>query len=407
MSSGVVVMLPGMTRILTMIGRRWPGRLATVGACLAAVLAAAVSGSATTATAAVLPQHGPLAPPLSGVLYAVSCASASHCMAVGGLTTAAGSGNLAEKWNGTKWSVVASPDPPGALSTTFRGVDCISANNCLAVGDYTTPHTSNNAHILPTAERWNGKNWSLITVPAPSKHANLDAISCGSATDCWASGFSWNHTLVENWNGSAWSIVSSPSPVPGPPNVLYGMACASARECWSAGAAQGTTSLTERWNGKKWSAVTTPNSAESILYGDTCAGTSACLAVGFAHNGQAIAQQWNGTTWTTAPAAQPSGATSAELGAVSCTGADACVSVGSYYVSSTDISQTLAEGWNGTTWAIETMPALNSGFGDGNIELTGVSCLTASNCWAVGFWDPGTGFTPLIEQWNGTGWSVA
>ncbi len=53
------------------------------------------------------------ATPGGSEFHAVSCTTATFCMAVGEtLVTSSGPGTtLAERWNGTKWTVVASPDP--------------------------------------------------------------------------------------------------------------------------------------------------------------------------------------------------------------------------------------------------------------------------------------------------------
>ena len=114
---------------------------------------------------------------------------------------------------------------------------------------------------LPTAERWNGTKWSVLTVPAPTgtTDAYLSAVACVSGTDCWGAGASMDSTLAEKWNGSKWSIVASPSPSAGKPNVLTGVACPSARECWAVGytfPGSLSGSLIERWNGSKWAVST-------------------------------------------------------------------------------------------------------------------------------------------------------
>ncbi|MGO9343754.1 MAG: hypothetical protein ACLP6E_14745 [Acidimicrobiales bacterium] len=90
------------------------------------------------------------------------------------------------------------------------------------------------------------------------------------------------------------------------------------------------------------------------------------------------------------------------LGGVSCHSLNACVSVG-YYLDSSGNSQTLAESWNGTAWTLTSSP--NKG-NDGD-QLNAVSCLSSSNCVAVGTFDTTAGrYQSLIESWNGTTWSV-
>jgi hypothetical protein len=55
------------------------------------------------------------------------------------------------------------------------------------------------------------------------------------------------------------------------------------------------------------------------------------------------------------------------------------------------------EKWDGTSWSIATLPDI-----DGlSVSLNGVSCVSTSECWAVGK-------TPrsLIERWDGNAWSI-
>ena len=64
-------------------------------------------------------------------------------------------------------------------------------------------------------ERWNGTSWSIVTSPNPSgaTFAVLSGVSCPSTTSCYAVGESaLDKTLVEHWNGTSWSIVASPNP---------------------------------------------------------------------------------------------------------------------------------------------------------------------------------------------------
>lgn len=69
--------------------------------------------------------------------------------------------------------------------------------------------------------------------------------------------------------------------------------------------------------------------------------------------------------------------------------------------------QTLIEQWNGTGWSIVTSP--NTATTVSN-RLIGVSCTSTSFCFcmAEGFAPPSRGGTDqtLIEEWNGTGWSI-
>jgi hypothetical protein len=79
----------------------------------------------------------------------------------------------------------------------------------------------------------------------------------------------------------------------------------------------------------------------------------------------------------------PSGATASSLSGVSCVSASACTAVGSYGASSGVV--TLAEQWNGTVWTVQSTPNPPSGYWtDASASLNGVSCTQSMTCTAVG-----------------------
>ncbi|MGH8092566.1 MAG: hypothetical protein ACREIF_03725, partial [Chthoniobacterales bacterium] len=83
-------------------------------------------------------------------------------------------------------------------------------------------------------------------------------------------------------------------------------------------------------------------------------------------------------------------------GGVTCASASDCWAVGEYE-DDTVCSHPLIEHWNGTSWSIATSPDPGP-----ETVLTSVTCASASDCWAVG-----SGSTQaLIEHWDGTSWSI-
>jgi len=75
-----------------------------------------------------------------GFLQGASCWDAGGCEAVGGWQgILGGNPSLAELWNGSAWTVQATPNPPGALASFLSGgVSCPAAGRCTAVGTYQT-----------------------------------------------------------------------------------------------------------------------------------------------------------------------------------------------------------------------------------------------------------------------------
>ena len=89
------------------------------------------------------------------------------------------------------------------------------------------------------------------------------------------------------------------------------------------------------------------------------------------------------------------------LTGVACLPAGTCVAVGGYYDDATGPSLTLAMRWNGRAWL--AVPASSRGH---DSQLDGVSCATATSCNAVGFYLDASGVQfALAQTWNGTAWS--
>jgi hypothetical protein len=138
-----------------------------------------------------------------------------------------------------------------------------------------------------------------------------------------------------------------------------------------------------------------------------CGSATVCTAVGRSFDAAgtetAVVESWNGVGWKSQVAAVPAGATGVELSGVSCRSASACTAVGSDNDSS-GTQVTLAESWNGTAWHVQATPDPTGATAS---ALVGLSCSTAEACWAVGhsYDTSGTELT-LAESLNGTVWKV-
>src|SRR5439155_9877516 len=119
-------------------------------------------------------------------------------------------------------------------------------------------------------EHWDGNAWVIMPSAntSPIQNNYLSGVSCTSASECWAVGYystgSSNQTLIEKWDGLTWSIVASPNANSAQNNQLNAVTCASASDCWAAGYANNGSSdqpLTERWNGTSWTIVASSTAA--------------------------------------------------------------------------------------------------------------------------------------------------
>jgi hypothetical protein len=144
-------------------------------------------------------------------LTGVSCLSSSSCSAVGYYASSLISGvpletkTLAESWNGAGWTIKTTPNPAGKPYNALLGVSCSSASACTAVGGFTETLLGPSS---PLAERWNGSAWSLQTVVpsiAAADSATLTEDASATAIDVLANdseAIPGTKEIVSKTNGS-------------------------------------------------------------------------------------------------------------------------------------------------------------------------------------------------------------
>lgn len=314
--------------------------------------------------------HSPTLSSGEALFASVSCVTKKFCFAVGADPTPRGVLKIIEAWNGKSWKI------DDALPSTFanlQGVTCLSTSRCTAVGYYSV---GIGRPIVPLVEQWDGKSWSVV--PSPNFAANtaiskLNAVTCVDAADCFAVGEfalmnNRDYAGIEHWNGTLWKVV--PSPSPGTGNLtLASVSCVNARLCFADGdynddafGSSGYHSLLEKWNGSTWDLVATPKAArpDDSFTSVSCVSADLCFAVGFDDpglGGHLIIDRWQGSTWTNLkpPMSTPSGILS--ISGLSCVTSSNCYGVGSY---PQDHDQTpalsLIEHWDGTSWSAVSAP---------------------------------------------------
>jgi hypothetical protein len=202
--------------------------------CTSADFCLAVGGNATeTWNGSAWSQQA--AVPGFSAANSVSCASASSCEAVG---TGPADTQAAAGWNGTTWSVQTTPLPADGSSIIVNAVSCARANSCQAVGSYFTTATFEQ---LTLAERWNGSTWTVLSTPNPqaSTDNNLLGVWCSSASRCAAVGEQTPEettlTLAQAWNGTSWTAQSSANRSQDDLNVLNSVWCGPQAACTAVG----------------------------------------------------------------------------------------------------------------------------------------------------------------------------
>jgi hypothetical protein len=319
---------------------------------------------------------------LRSSLSGVSCNLGRVCTAVGGYFDTQGfQSTLAERWAGTTWTIQPTPNPAGSGGSVLNAISCNSSTACTAVGQY-----ADNGVYVPLAERWDGSAWTIQTTPVPggSFSNNLSSVSCPSATRCIAVGSDnpprVTDPLAEGWDGSSWLIQTAPLPGDASGGGLTGVSCSTVTACTAVGSydnAQGVTQpLVERWDGTSWTIQPASSPAGSVFNAVSCPSATWCTAVGSYNGTSLLAERWDGTSWTIQSIPTPvTSKYGSELTSVSCATATDCTAV------EHDLgnSSTWAQHWDGTSWTVQALP--NTGGGD---SVSSVSCPSLRDCTAVG-----------------------
>ncbi len=366
-----------------------------IGALAASVGLALVAPGAASAQYTLVASPNAFAG--NNVLNAVSAGSAAEAWAVGSLCCSGrhfGLGTLTEHWNGTAWSVVPSPDSI-FNDDVLAGVADISPTDAWAVGEFNQTSFRTRHPLLV---HWNGSSWSTVAAPSGST-GELLAVSASGSSDVWAVGDDQHgHATTMHFNGTSWSLVTLPQTVQSA--ALRGIMAFSPTNVWAVGAQAGgatgpaSRTLALHWDGSVWSVVPSPspdpNANTLAAVGGASPGNLWAVGskgldettAGVPPGTRTLAIHWNGSTWSNL--STPSIGDQDVFTGVAATGAASGAAVGSFDNTSGSIpvSRTLAETWNGTSWAIQPTP--NVGTTD-NLLKGASSVPGASTAWAVGF----------------------
>jgi hypothetical protein len=119
----------------------------------------------------------------SGSLSSVSATGPSDIWAVGSVDSGA---PVALHYDGTSWRQVATPSN-GPFSA-LNGVVAISSTNVWAVGNRNGTLSNGNAVLRTLTEHWDGTAWSVVASPNDTSNDNSLAATTSSGTTIWAFG---------------------------------------------------------------------------------------------------------------------------------------------------------------------------------------------------------------------------
>ena len=210
-------------------------------------------------------------------------------------------------------------------------------------------------------------------------------------------------------SSGSWTTQAS---YPAPAGGLRSVSCPGTAGCLAVGSNSigGAAAYSTTDGGSAWETVAAPlPPAEYNLAAISCISMSSCQAVGEGSmstggtTGGAptgVALFYNGTAWT--QETLPSGV--GGLSGVSCVSATSCQAVGGAFTSTGGATGGTLSGvalsFNGTAWTQETLPS-------GISDLTSISCVSATSCQAVGINLSSTGGAPtgVALSYNGTAWT--
>jgi hypothetical protein len=318
-------------------------------------------------------------------------------------------------------------------------VSCASAGNCSAGGYYTDTNGDQRAFVVNETNGTWGTAQEVPGIAALSigAIAQLTSVSCASAGNCSAGGFYTNHGLqafVVNETNGVWGTAEE---VPGTAALNQGISaqlssvsCASAGNCGAGGSYENSSGelqvfVVNETNGVWGTAEEVPGTAAlnkngiAGLSSVSCASAGNCSAGGYYSNRhqEVFVVNEKGGTWGTAKEVPGTAALNkgglASLTSVSCGAAGNCSAGGSYRDSSVHDHAFVVNETNGTWGTAQEVPgtaALNKG---GTAQLRSVSCASAGNCSAGGYYAAAPGPQQVyvqqafaVSETNGT-WGTA
>jgi len=336
----------------------------------------------------------------------VSCASAGNCSAGGFYRDSSRHGHafVVTQANGI-WGTAEEVPGTAALNTggaaQVTSVSCASAGNCSAGGWYKNRADTSRAFVVSEVHGTWGKAKQVpgITKLDAGGFAEVNSVSCAAAGTCSAGGTyvdSSNHeqAFVVNEVNGTWGTAEQ---VPGTTGgaLVNSVSCASAGNC-SAG---GQAFVVSEANGTWGTAEAVPGISFALVNSVSCASAGNCSADGdyvdsSNHQQAFVVSEVNGT-WGTAT--QVPGITKLDTGGfagmapVSCASAGNCSAGGWYRDNSGHLQVFVVSEVNGIWGTAEEVPgtaALNTG---GFVKIDSVSCAPAGTCSAGGTYVDSTG----------------
>ena len=433
--------------LLAVTGAAGLTAVAGSGGAMAGTRAAATSRAAATqgtwGTAQELPGTAALNQGGYAQVNSVSCSSPGNCSAGGWYTDGSGRSQafIVSEVKGAWQKAIRVPGTfgPNKYFAQLDAVSCASAGNCSAGGFY----VNNNGYQAFVVGEVDGVWDKAIEVPGSAAlnsggYAGLTSVSCGTPGNCTAGGYylagttSYQAFVVSEVNGT-WhnairvpGIISSPAGGHvGPTAQITSVSCASAGNCSIGGSYYDSSNIQafvgSQVNGTWRKAVKVPGTA-ALNKGDAQVNSVSCASAGnwsaggwytdsAGYEQLMVVNEVNGT-WRNAIEVPGTAALNkgdyAQVSSVSCASAGNC-SAGGWYMDSSSLDDPLVVSEVNGTWhnaiRVPGMTALTQHiFG----TVTSVSCASAGNCSASGWYTDSSDLSQpfVVNEVNGT-WKSA
>src|SRR5580704_9425224 len=408
------------TRVIVVLAGAVAAWCAAALAVMAGPAAGAVARADTWGKAIEVPGLARLSAGHGGTLVAVSCSSRGDCAAAGNYDNRSGHGQayvVGEK-NGS-WGTAIEVPRLATLNTggnaQVTSLSCASAGNCAAGGSYSS---DGDQQAVVVSEK-NGSWGKAIEVPGSAAlnigmSAGVGSVSCASAGNCAVAGTYRANApeafFVSEKNGSWGKAIEVPGSAAFGVATVASVSCASAGNCAAAGfsgsitndAPSGPLVASEKngtWGNVVAVAGTTAsarNSAGSVSCGSVnycAAGGSYAPSIEGPYQAFVVREKngsWGNAIEVPGLAALNVGG-NADVESVSCGQARYCAAGGTYRDGSGHQQAFVVSDINGAWGTAIEVPgsaALNTG---GSAQVTSVSCASARYCAAGGYYMTSSG----------------
>ena len=181
-------------------------------------------------------------------------------------------------WDGSSWSEMPVPEPPGGSGINFSGlrvydIAAFASDDVWFAGVWGEPNALSSVTWRPLAMHWDGSHMTVFPTPVlytGSNPMHMRQMAAVATDDIWgicrtntAGGVTADPTVL-HWDGSDWSQVSTPSL--GQSVVLDDITAAGADDVWVFGHTYfPTTPFALHWDGSGWSVHTDVGYAGSAV----------------------------------------------------------------------------------------------------------------------------------------------